>query len=86
MELHTFLDNLNGLHGGEERLHQQSLATMQANSVMMDHLQVIEGVMDLAQVLGRGFAQPTSDQQVVQLLGIRLFNVVKDNKLNLYEI
>jgi hypothetical protein len=74
VEAHTFLDNLSGLHSEEERLHCQSMAAIEASPALLDHLQVIEGAMDLVQILGRAFPQPTTDQQVVQLLGIRLFN------------
>lgn len=68
------LENLNGLHGEEERLRALGLAAVTADPALTEHLELIGEAMDLVIILGRGFSEPNSQQQVVQLLGIRLFN------------
>lgn len=67
-------ENLNGLHGEEERLRALGLAAAKANPALADHLELVGEAMDLVVILGRGYPEPNSQQQVVQLLGIRLFN------------
>lgn len=68
------LENLNGLHGEEERLRTLGLAVVKANPALIEHLELVGEAMDLVVILGRGFPAPNGQQQVAQLLGIRLFN------------
>lgn len=68
------LENLNGLHGEEERLRALGLAAVKAAPAFTEHLELIGEAMDLVVMVGRGYPTPSDHQQVVQLLGIRLFN------------
>lgn len=68
------LENLNGLYGEEERLRAIGLAAALAHPTLTEHLELVGEAMDLVVILGRGIPLPTAQQQVVQLLGIRLFN------------
>jgi hypothetical protein len=71
---HSFLDNLFGIHGYEEELRTQSITLISAHANLLDHFEMIEGALDIIQLLGKHHPQRNEDELTIQKLGIRLFN------------
>lgn len=66
-------ENLVSLHKGEEFLRGKSLEAIRNDEKLLLHLEIVEGAMDLLDVLRQ---VPTDDEdlKVIQALGLRQFN------------
>lgn len=65
--------NLDRLYDGEALIRQQSVAAIEADEALLDHVELIEAVMDHLDFFGKRDAIDL-DQETVQLLGARVFN------------
>lgn len=66
-------ENLGRLNDGENFMRQQSIAAIEADPVLLDHVVLIEAVMDHIDFFARRDAVDL-DQETIQLLGGRVFN------------
>ena len=66
-------ERLTQLHLGEEELRRRACALVQKSPLLRTHLGVIESAMDIMDVL-RMAGKNDDDDEVVQALGIRVFN------------
>lgn len=68
-------DNLQGLHGQEERIRTDSVLQIKANDALRDHVDLIHACLDMLHFSHIGAPSTITDrEQVVYGVGIRLFN------------
>lgn len=67
-------ENLATLHAGEEQLWVQTVTHIQNDTDLSAHINLAERAMNLIQFFVRDHVAIDADQEVIQLLGIRLFN------------
>lgn len=66
--------NLASLHDGEESLWIKAIEIIEQGQDLSAHVDLIERAMNLIQFFVREHVADGSDQETIQLLGIRLFN------------
>jgi hypothetical protein len=67
-------DNLESLHKEEERIRENALLAINAESDLNAHMNMIHASMDLICIFTREHQKQTDDELTIQLFGIRLFN------------
>lgn len=67
-------ENLTLLHRGEEELHTQAIALIEASDDLTLHVSMIERCMDMLQYVRENTPQMSDDQVVVALVGASVFN------------
>jgi len=68
-------DNLQGLHGEEERIRTESSLCINANEALNDHVELLHSCLDMLHAAQVNAPRELSDdEQVIYGLGIRLFN------------
>ena len=68
-------ENLQGLHGEEERIRMESALCINASESLKDHMEMIHSCLDMLQAAHVNAPRELSDdEQVIYGLGIRLFN------------
>lgn len=67
-------ENLATLHAGEEQLWAQAVELIENDTDLSAHIDLAERAMNLIQYFVREHVAVDSDQEAIQLLGIRLFN------------
>jgi hypothetical protein len=66
-------ENFRNLHDGELAIREQAIAAIESDPELMDHVELLEVVMDFLDFFAR--RKPTDlDQETVLLLGARVFN------------
>lgn len=68
-------DALTSLHAHEEELRERSLSAIQASEHLTAHLQAVQGAMNHLHTLLAPDTEPETDEQAIQLICVRLFNV-----------
>jgi hypothetical protein len=66
-------ENMERLYQGEEQLRIRSIASIHADEALLDHVELIEAVMDHLDFFAKRDAVDI-DQETIQLLGARIFN------------
>ncbi len=66
-------ENMARLNEGEEYIRKQSIAVIEADEELLDHVELIEAVMDHIDFFAKRDAVDL-DQETIQLLGARIFN------------
>lgn len=69
----TISENLGNLDIRERSIREQSIAAVQSDETLLDHVELIEAVMDYLDFFAKRAAKDI-DQETVQLLGARVFN------------
>ena len=67
-------DNLSSLHKHEEEIRADSLAFVEKNLDLREHLSMIHDAMAVIYALAHDHANASDDELTVQYLGLRLFN------------
>lgn len=67
-------ENLSSLHKHEEEIRADSLALVEKNLDLREHLSMIHGAMAVIYALAHDHANASDDELTVQYLGLRLFN------------
>jgi hypothetical protein len=67
-------DNLTALHSAEERLRAQTLAHIESNEELKDHIYIICEAMNVFWSFTHDHQHKDDDELTIQFLGIRLFN------------
>ncbi|WP_223531955.1 hypothetical protein [Pseudomonas sp. BF-R-30] len=67
-------ENLASLHNGEESLWIKAIEIIEQDQDLSAHVDLIERAMNLIQFFVREHVADGSDQETIQLFGIRLFN------------
>ena len=66
-------ENMNRISDGEEQIRRLSVSAIEADEELLDHVELIEAVMDHIDFFGKRPAADL-DQETIQLLGARVFN------------
>ena len=66
-------ENIARLNQSEEYIRKQSIVEIEADDVLLDHVELIEGTMDHINFFAKRNAVDL-DQETIQLLGARIFN------------
>jgi hypothetical protein len=66
-------ENLERMDAAESEIRAKAVAAIEADAEMMDHVELIEAIMDTLDFFSRR-ASTSLDQETVQLLGARMFN------------
>ncbi|MDN3720972.1 hypothetical protein QW131_21570 [Roseibium salinum] len=66
-------ENMARLNEGEEYIRKQSIAVIEADEELLNHVELIEAVMDHIDFFAKRDAVDL-DQETIQLLGARIFN------------
>jgi len=69
-------DNLNSLHDHEEEIHTKLVLEINANPKLKDQFEIFQESLDLIYDFIKLYKNKTEDEQIVQYLGIRLFNSI----------
>lgn len=68
-------DNLQGLHGEEERIRTESSLCINSSDALKDHIELLHSCLDMLHtVYGNAPQKLSNDEQVIYGLSIRLFN------------
>jgi hypothetical protein len=68
-------DNLKSLHEHEEQLRATSLATIETDTALQDHWNMLAEAMNAIYVFAHDHVHGSENELTLQYLGIRLFNV-----------
>ncbi|MBI2884777.1 MAG: hypothetical protein HY590_00745 [Candidatus Omnitrophica bacterium] len=69
-------ENLESLHGHEQEIHTKAILYINSQSVLKEHLELIQECLNVLYGMLTVHQQRTDDELTLQYLGIRMFNTV----------